>query len=416
MRRDLRLRYIVALALALAAVGWQAGCAGATLTQNRTSLPVLVARQRAYPRDGAEPPAWSQLAAEFGELRSATGAPPDVVEGAVFGHALALVYAGRGTDATAALEGFVARYPAASRSGHALQLLADEYARAGRDNERRRALRTIINDHPSSPHAADAWAALWPGDGAGLGGRQKLTAWPAVLPASVHATPTVVQELGLGIGSVVIDPGHGGEDPGAVVAGRPHEKVIVLEVAIRLAERLRAAGLNAMLTREADVFLPLGARNAMATSHGADLFVSLHVNHAERADASGTETWIAAPARDERSALVAARENLGAGSTSELADYVGQLLSETKTEESRALAQAIQAELVAATGSVDRGVKEAGFVVLLGLRVPSVLVEMGFLSNPAEAELLAADSYRQALAEGISAGILSYVRSSAYIP
>ncbi|MBT5536557.1 N-acetylmuramoyl-L-alanine amidase, partial [Candidatus Poribacteria bacterium] len=124
----------------------------------------------------------------------------------------------------------------------------------------------------------------------------------------------------------------------------------------------------------------------------------------------------AAPARDERSALVAARENLGAGSTSELADYVSQLLSDTKTEESRTLAEAIQAELVAATGAPDRGVKEAGFVVLLGLRVPSALVELGFLTNADEGRLLSEEAYRDKLARGVAAGILRYVRSNAYIP
>ena len=143
---------------------------------------------------------------------------------------------------------------------------------------------------------------------------------------------------------------------------------------------------------------------------------SLHANHAENAAAAGAETWIAAPARDERSALVAARENLGAGSTSELADYVSQLLSDTKTEESRALADAIQDEIVSATGATDRGVKEAGFVVLLGLRVPSALVEMGFLTNADEAARLADASYRAKMAEGITSGIARYVRSHSYIP
>lgn len=416
MRSGRHTRHVVTLALLLPLFALHLGCAGASLTQRRPSLADLVARQRQYARDGAAPSAWSKLATEFDGLAASAGPPPATVEAARFGGALSLVYAGSGVDAVAALEQFVARHPASQQADHALRLLADEHARAGRDKERRRALRTIINDHPRSPHAADAWAALWPRDAAAAGQAVRPVTSGAARPAHVAEAPTIVQELGLGVRAVVIDPGHGGEDPGAVVSGRPHEKEIVLDVAIRLAEGLRAAGLNAMLTREADVFLPLTARNAMAISHGADLFVSLHVNHAERAEASGAETWIAAPARDERSALVAARENLGAGSTSELADYVGQLLSETKTEESRALAEAVQSELVASTGSVDRGVKEAGFVVLLGLRVPSVLVEMGFLTNAEEADRLATEAYRQSLADGLAAGILRYVRSHSYMP
>ncbi len=403
---------VVALAAALG------GCAGASLTRHGESLGDLAARQRALASSDAGPEAWAELASDFERLATTRGIPAETREQAEFGACVSHVYSGDGAAAVSALGRFVARYPISDSADDALRLLADEYARDGRATEQLRALRQIVNDHPESPHAADAWAALWPADGAAsagyvAGGAPSAGGARARVP---DIAPTIVQELGLGIRTVVVDPGHGGEDPGGTAAGRPREKEIALDVALRLAEELRGEGLTVMLTRDVDVFVPLGERNAMAISHGADLFVSLHVNHAENLDAQGAETWIAAPARDERSALVAARENLGAGSTSELADYVSQLLSDTKTEESRALAEAIQAELVGATGATDRGVKEAGFVVLLGLRVPSALVEMGFLTNAVEAELLSQDAYRQTLAEGIAAGIVRYVRSHTYIP
>jgi N-acetylmuramoyl-L-alanine amidase len=385
------------------------GCAVAIPTGRRAGLPELASRQRAYAEAGATSAQWEALALAFDAVAAARSASPADAERASFGAAVGRVYADG--DATLALDSFVSRYPSSEWADDALHLLADEHARAGRDGKRRSALRAIVNDHPRSPHAADAWATLWPSASA-----PDAPATSVHLPTPLTAAPTIVQELGLGIRTVMVDAGHGGRDPGATAAGRPHEKEIALDMAMRVGDELRAAGLTVLMTRDADIFVPLGARNAMAAAEGADLFVSLHVNHFDDPAAQGAETWIAAPARDERSALVAARENLGAGSTSELADYVSQLLSETKTEESRALAEAIQADLVGATGATDRGVKEAGFVVLLGLRVPSALVEMGFLTNADEATRLADAGFRAKMAEGIASGIVRYVRSRSYIP
>ncbi len=404
------------LAAALVALATLAvGCAGARAPRRSAPVHELEARQRAYAEAGATSARWEALARAFDAAASSRAASSAAVERATFAAAVARVYSG--SPATSGLQSFVTRYPSSEWTDDALRLLADEHARAGRDPERRRALRAIVNGHPGSPHAAAAWASLWPAEtGAGSSPPPTVAAPAAPVPTAPATAATIVQELGLGVRTVMIDAGHGGHDPGATVPGSPHEKEIALDVAMRLSEELRAAGFAVLMTRDADVFVPLGARNAMADAQGADLFVSLHANHAENAAAAGAETWIAAPARDERSALVAARENLGAGSTSELADYVSQLLSDTKTEESRALADAIQDEIVSATGATDRGVKEAGFVVLLGLRVPSALVEMGFLTNADEAARLADASYRAKMAEGITSGIARYVRSHSYIP
>jgi N-acetylmuramoyl-L-alanine amidase len=213
--------------------------------------------------------------------------------------------------------------------------------------------------------------------------------------------------------TIVIDPGHGGHDAGATAPGLPPEKEIVLDVGKRVARLLEERGYRTYLTRTDDTFIPLKERNALARRWKADLFVSIHVNSAESPGGNGVETWVCSPARDASSAQQAARENAGAVNMSEIDDILAEILVSAKTTESRSLARAIQSELVAASGTVDRGIKEAGFVVLAGLRVPSVLVEIGFLSNPAEGRRLATPEYRQTIAEAIARGISRY--ASAFV-
>ena len=180
------------------------------------------------------------------------------------------------------------------------------------------------------------------------------------------------RQLGLGVKTVVIDPGHGGKDPGAISSRSIQEKSVVLELSIMLRDLLVSRGYNVRLTRESDIYLPLQERTRMATGQGADLFISVHANAAAHTGASGVETYYLALASDETAKRTAARENSGAGyGIKELDKLVARILRESKSVESRRLAQCVQAELVNSTEAIDRGVKHAPFVVLIGTKGPS---------------------------------------------
>ena len=224
---------------------------------------------------------------------------------------------------------------------------------------------------------------------------------------------TLPRQLGLEVKTVVIDPGHGGRDPGATSKSHVHEKMVVLELSLMLRNLLESRGYDVRLTRDNDTYLPLRERTRKATIQGADLFVSIHANAAANTGASGVETYYLALASDEKAQRTAARENSGSGfSIKELDKLVTRILKETKSEESRRLAQCVQSELVDSTNAEDRGVKHAPFVVLIGTRVPAILVEVGFLSHRAEAKKLTKKAYKRSIAEAIANGIDRYVSSS----
>ena len=242
------------------------------------------------------------------------------------------------------------------------------------------------------------------------------------LPKTLHTANSVAKpginlslprQLGLGVKTVVIDPGHGGKDPGAISSRSIQEKSVVLELSIMLRDLLVSRGYNVRLTRESDIYLPLQERTRMATVQGADLFISVHANAAAHTGASGVETYYLALASDETAKRTAARENSGAGyGIKELDKLVARILRESKSVESRRLAQCVQAELVNSTKAIDRGVKHAPFVVLIGTKVPAVLVEIGFLSHLAEAKKLTKKAYQRNIAEALARGIDQYVSSS----
>ncbi|MCZ6678356.1 MAG: N-acetylmuramoyl-L-alanine amidase [Candidatus Poribacteria bacterium] len=223
--------------------------------------------------------------------------------------------------------------------------------------------------------------------------------------------PSLVQQLGLDVRTIVIDPGHGGKDPGAVSrAGQ--EKRIVLSLSKMVRDLLVENGYQARLTRQTDVYILLQDRTQFATQHDADLFISIHVNASENADAAGSETYYLALASDESARVTAMRENVGSKYSIKALDaLVGKILKESKSTESRRLAQFIQDELILSTQTRDRGVKHAPFVVLIGTQVPAVLIEVGFLSNPVEGKKLVAEAYQRQLAAAIAEGIEQYVRS-----
>jgi N-acetylmuramoyl-L-alanine amidase len=216
---------------------------------------------------------------------------------------------------------------------------------------------------------------------------------------------------------VVIDAGHGGEDKGAVAASGLREKDLVLDIARRLARRLDRPGLRVVLTRESDVFVPLEERTAIANDARGDLFVSIHANASPEPEARGIETYfLAATASDDAASRVAARENdafsdapsRAAQADDPLLALLGDLMHSEYVEESNAFAKLAQDALGKIDPAHSRGVRQAPFVVLLSVQMPSLLVETGFLSNREDAEQLAKSRRREQIVEALERSILAF--------
>lgn len=202
---------------------------------------------------------------------------------------------------------------------------------------------------------------------------------------------------------VVLDPGHGGRDPGAIAPSGAYEKHLALDIAERTADILRAEGIEVLLTRDRDKFLQLGFRPRIAGNRDADIFVSIHLNAAPSAQASGIETY-----RLTASGFPSV-ENAGEKQF-DPSKYRGNGYNGANT----LLGFQIQKRLCAATGGVDRGLRHARYAVLKNVECPAVLVECGFLSNKREESLLNSGDYRQKLAAGIAAGIRAYRAQTAH--
>ncbi|MBN1833804.1 MAG: N-acetylmuramoyl-L-alanine amidase [Deltaproteobacteria bacterium] len=225
----------------------------------------------------------------------------------------------------------------------------------------------------------------------------------------------IVEQLGLGVKTIVIDPGHGGKDPGTYVNGRIQEKDIVLSLAKILAKRIKERfDCDVFLTRDKDVFMTLEQRTAFAVAKKADLFISLHVNAYRTPGIHGVETYILSSADDERARTVAATENATTEKTiSDLQRTLSGLLLNTKVVESKRLATEVQGGMIVEAGKVHKGIKDLGvkgapFYVLIGADMPAILVETGFITNPSERALLLSEEYQEKLAQGIVAGIEGY--------
>ncbi|MBE7414981.1 MAG: N-acetylmuramoyl-L-alanine amidase [Deltaproteobacteria bacterium] len=236
---------------------------------------------------------------------------------------------------------------------------------------------------------------------------------PRGLPLS---DPSLTQQLGLKVRKIVIDPGHGGKDPGAVGRTGLKEKDINLKLGLMLREKLeREAGATVVMTRDRDVFVPLEERTAIANREEADLFISIHTNAAPRRTASGIETYILGISNDEEAKRVAARENAtSTRSVSDLEFILNDLIKTAKTNDSARFAGVVQDSLVSKLRASYRnvrsnGVKGAPFYVLIGTKMPAVLVEVSFISNPLEEERLKDPKYLKEAVDGIADGVLSYM-------
>jgi N-acetylmuramoyl-L-alanine amidase len=232
----------------------------------------------------------------------------------------------------------------------------------------------------------------------------------------------LVRVFGLKMGKVVIDAGHGGHDTGTIGPNGLMEKDLVLDVALRLGALItQRLGAQVVYTRSEDVFIPLEDRTRIANDERADLFISIHANSSPEPSATGVETYYFNLTSDKMGLDLATRENATAASSiSDLNDLLHKAVLQTKLEESRDFAQKVQSSLWA--GSVkmnsrsrDRGVRQAPFVVLIGATMPSILAEIGFVSNPHDERLMKKSDQRQKIAEALFKGISQYADSLSHV-
>ncbi len=273
-----------------------------------------------------------------------------------------------------------------------LRLVIDVHARAnGKGN--------ADSQPPTTPH--DSWDAS-----VGLPG------------------PTLSRELGLKISRIAIDPGHGGSDTGAMGPHGLVEKNVCLDVALRLGKLIEQniAGAEVIYTRKEDTYVPLEQRTAIANGARADLFISIHANSSDSAEARGVETYYLSLAASPEAMKLATRENaLGQSSLHDLPDLIEKITRNEKISDSRQLASDLQNALagrleIVSRSETNRGVKQAPFVVLTGANMPAVLSEISFLSNAKDESLLLQNSQRQRVAEGLYNGVAAYLDSLNSLP
>lgn len=232
-------------------------------------------------------------------------------------------------------------------------------------------------------------------------------------------TFTLAQQLGLGVRKIVLDPGHGGKDAGAMAFGLK-EKNIVLKLAHKLAPILREKlGCEVILTRDSDVFIPLEERTAIANTSGADLFISLHVNAHPASNVHGLETFYLNLTTNAEAMRVAARENaISTHQMSELQDILSDILQNSKVNESSRLARLVQNSIISGLENnqfpniKNLGVKQAPFYVLIGAQMPAVLIEVAFISNLQDAKHLTDDTFLDTVSHEIANGIQTYINST----
>jgi N-acetylmuramoyl-L-alanine amidase len=228
---------------------------------------------------------------------------------------------------------------------------------------------------------------------------------------------TLAEQLGLKFRRVVIDPGHGGHDTGAIGRKGTREKDVALAISLRLRRLLANEGLEVILTRSGDSFVRLEDRAMIANQARGDLFISIHCNSAPKKKLRGIETYTLNTSGNRYSIRLAARENASSErGVSDLQYILADLATKANTEESSRLAARVQQSLISQLRArhsdvQDLGTKEALFYVLLGVRMPAILVETSFLSNPEEERRLSSKAYQGDIAKAIAAAIHEFLGS-----
>ena len=240
---------------------------------------------------------------------------------------------------------------------------------------------------------------------------------PVIPEANVAGGFSIARQLGLSVSRIVIDPGHGGHDPGTVAKGLT-EASLTLDVALRLEKLLqKELGIEVVLTRRSDVYIPLEERTAIANRQNADLFLSIHANSSRNDAAKGIETYFLSFASSPEAEAIAARENSASErEMHQLTDIIKAISLNNKLDESRDLAKIVQESLVGTLRKTNkdvrsRGVKKAPFVVLIGAAMPSVLAEISFITNKQELQLLKTAAYKDKIAQALYTAVLRYRRS-----
>jgi N-acetylmuramoyl-L-alanine amidase len=240
---------------------------------------------------------------------------------------------------------------------------------------------------------------------------------PTAPAANAAGGFSIARQLGLSVSRIVIDAGHGGHDPGTLAKGL-NEAQLTLDVALRLEKLLQKdPGVEVVLTRRTDVYVPLEERTAIANRSSADLFLSIHANSSRTDTARGIETFYLSFASSPDAEAIAARENSASErEMHQLPDLIKAISLNNKLDESRDLANMVQDALVSNLRKTNkeiksRGVKKAPFVVLIGAQMPSVLAEISFLTNKQELQLLKTNAYKQKIAESLYNAVMKYRRS-----
>ena len=261
-------------------------------------------------------------------------------------------------------------------------------------------------------------APTWQSPGAGRATKTKPRTRPLPAKGVADGEDSLTRVLGLKIRRIVIDPGHGGHDTGTIGANGMYEKDLVLDIAKRLGALIeKKMGAEVIFTRSDDTFIPLEERTRVANQAGADLFLSIHANSSETASASGIETYYLSFTTSKDALEVAARENASSTETVyDLHSLLQKIALKDKVDESREFAGDIQHSLYLASKrsnsrTRDRGVRKAPFVVLIGASMPSVLAEVGFISNPRDEKLMRRPQHRQQIAESLYHGVAQYAGS-----
>jgi len=241
---------------------------------------------------------------------------------------------------------------------------------------------------------------------------------PKTASPTSHGDRTLTRMLGLKVGRIVIDPGHGGYDTGTIGPGGLMEKDLTLELSKALRHMLKSRlNIDVVLTREEDVFLSLEERTAIANRCQADLFISIHANSSSARSVSGVETYFLDFAKNSSARDIAARENATSlGNLRDLEDMIKSIAQADKSDESRELAGIIQKSLYNSARQLlpstrNRGVRSAPFVVLIGANMPSILAEIAFISNPRDESILKKKESQEQLAKALFAGIEDYMNT-----
>ncbi len=228
---------------------------------------------------------------------------------------------------------------------------------------------------------------------------------------------SLAQQLGLKVRRVIIDAGHGGHDTGAIGPTGVREKDVALAVVLKLKDKLEALGLEVVLTRDDDTFIALDQRTRIANQEHGDLFISIHCNAAPSKNLRGIETYTLNTSSNRYSVRLAARENATTErGINDLQYILADLATKANTGESQRLAESVQRSLIRGLskdykGIRDLGTKEALFVVLLGAKMPSILVETSFLSNPEDEQRLASEAYQQSLADNVAEAVETFLEA-----